>query len=144
METHHTELRRRPLAGQRTGFVLVAVVVVFTIGLALFGVWAQAAVAQHRQLRNEQLRLQAVRLAEAGVGRALARRVADPQYVEETWSVPANVLDGNRAAEVRIRIEPAPDASAWRVEATAEFPAGALRRAKITKQVYIPKSTFGD
>jgi hypothetical protein len=134
---------RDPRALARAGFILVAVVVVFTISLTLFGLWAKSAIAHHQQVRNEQLRLQAVRLAEAGVRRAVGRRAADADYVEETWVVPAEAIGGTHAAEVRIRIEPKGDGSVLDVAATAAYPAGSLRRAQITKHLEIPNPVAG-
>jgi type II secretory pathway pseudopilin PulG len=124
-------------AGQR-GFVLVAVLVVFVVSLTLFGVWARRAVGQHRRSRIEQVRLQAVRLAESGVRRALARQALDGNYAEEKWAVPTGVLDQTRAAEVRIRVEPPGDNGKLRFTATAEFPLGVVQRAQITRQIEIP------
>jgi hypothetical protein len=68
---------------------MVAVIVAFVISTALFGVWARLAVRAHRRLGDLELRMQAVRLAEAGIRRAIARRGADPRYDEEAWSVSA-------------------------------------------------------
>ena len=127
----------------RSGIVLVTVIVVFTVALALFGIWAKAAIAHQRQLRSDAWRLQAVRLAEAGVRRGSAQRAADPQFEEETWTVPANMLDGVHAGQVRIRIAPAADSTTWTVQATAEYPAGSFRRAQVTKQIEIPNSNSG-
>jgi hypothetical protein len=135
---------RNSSASPRNGAVLIAVVVVFTISLTLFGVWARAAVKQHQSMRNEQLRLQAVRLAEAGVRRALARRAADAQYMQETWQVSATELNASQSGEVRIRVVPHDDAPAVRFEAIAEFPAGSVRRARITKQIEIANQAQGE
>jgi Tfp pilus assembly protein PilX len=126
------------------GFVLVAVLVVFVISLTLFGVWARWAVGQHRRSRVEQVRLQAVRLAESGVRRALARQAIDDNYAEEKWAVPAGVLDKARAAEVRIRVEPTVDNARLRFTATAEFPLGVVQRAQITRQIEIPRPEPGE
>jgi Tfp pilus assembly protein PilX len=120
-----------------SGFVLVAVLVVFVVSLTLFGVWARRAVGQHRRSRVEQVRLQAVRLAESGVRRALARQSVDLNYAQEKWAVPAGVLDKERPAEVRIRVEPAADNGKLRFTATAEFPAGIMQRAQVTRQIEI-------
>jgi Tfp pilus assembly protein PilV len=120
------------------GVVLVAVIVTLTIGLALFAIWARTIVREKRQLANQQFRMQAVRLAEAGIQRARAMRTADPKYENETWSVPAEVLGGRHGAEVRIHVTSEPDATATRYEATAEYPAGAVRRAQITKRIELP------
>jgi Tfp pilus assembly protein PilX len=129
---------QRNRRAQPDGFVIIAVIVVFAISTTLFGVWASVAVRSHRQFANRQLRVQAVRLAEAGVRRAIARRQANPRYDNEVWSIAAADLGQGQAAEVRIGITPAADAARLNVEATAEFPVGAVRRATITKQVEIP------
>jgi type II secretory pathway component PulK len=135
-------LRRTPAA--RKGFVVIAVVVVFALSTALFGVWANAAIRAHRQLANLQLRSQAVRLAEAGVRRAIVRRRADPRYDDEVWSVPAAELGRNQSAEVRIRVTAADNGGSLHVEATALFPLGTPRRAKITKHVEISNPNGGN
>ena len=140
-DTNNTCRNNRPPS--RRGFVLIGVVVVLAISLTLFGVWAQAAVRQHGRLRSQQLRLQAVRLAESGLARAMARRGADAQYTGETWSVPAPDLGTAYAAEVRIRIAPTREATALRFEATAEVPADSPRRAKITRRIEIPGPMLG-
>lgn len=124
----------KPVAS-RHGIVLIAVVALLAISLTLFGIWAQAAVRHQQRIRNQQYRVQAVRLAEAGVRRAVARRLADPQYETEVWRVPAEMLDKSHAAEVRIRVAAGGAAGTLQYEATAEFPAGAVRRAQITRRI---------
>jgi type II secretory pathway component PulK len=137
------ELCRRK-ARPRPGFAIVSVIVLLVVATALFGLWARAAVRNHRQLEYRQWELQAIRLAEAGIGRAKARIDADPTYTDETWTIPATELKRKQGAEVRIRVVPneAGEQRA-RIEATADFPAGAVRRARHTKQVDIslPSST---
>jgi hypothetical protein len=128
----------------RNGVILVAVVVVLTISLTLFALWARAALQQHQRITFEQWRMQAVRLAEAGVRRGLARRAADKAFTQETWSLAAEALDQSHAGVVRIRVMAGPDESTMRCNATAEFPAGAVRRAQVTKRIEIPISTTGD
>jgi type II secretory pathway component PulK len=128
---------------RRSAAVLIAVVVVLTVSLALFGVWARAAVEQHRRMRHEQLRLQAVRLAEAGVRRGMAQRAADSAYTKELWRVPAGDLNTSRAGEVAIRVTHSDDPPATRFEATAEFPAGAVHHAQITRRIEMPNSVTG-
>jgi type II secretory pathway pseudopilin PulG len=119
----------------RRGVVLIAVIAVFAISLMLFAVWARAAVGQQRQMRSQQHRAQAVRLAEAGVRRAVARRLADPQYADEVWPVPAEMLDQINSAQVRIHVTADDGAGTISYEATVEFPAGAVRRAQITRRI---------
>jgi hypothetical protein len=125
---------RKPVASRR-GIALIAVVALFAISLTLFGVWAQAAVRHQQRIRNQQYRAQAVRLAEAGVRRAVARRLADRQYETEVWRVPSEMLDRSHAAEVRIRVAAGGASGAVLYEATAEYPAGAVRRAQITRRI---------
>ena len=128
----------------QSGVVLVAVVVVLTISLTLFALWARTAVQQHQRMRLQQWRVQAVRLAEAGLRRGLARRATDGEFTQETWRVAAGALDKSHAGVVRILVMAGSDGARLRCGATAEFPAGAVRRAQITKQIEIPISTTGD
>jgi hypothetical protein len=128
----------------RHGVAIISVVVLFSISVTLFGVWAQMAIREHRRLESQHKQLQSLRLAEAGLRRAVARRAADPQYNAETWSVPAEQLGGAHAAEVRIRISQTADASALHYEATATFPVDAHRRAQVTKRIDIPAPTSED
>ena len=85
-----------------------------------------------------------MRLAESGVRRAIVRQSADLAYTEETWSVPAGVLDNVRAAEVRIRVVPTDDSSKLRIAATAEFPLLVVQRAQVTRQIEIPNPEQGE
>jgi hypothetical protein len=124
--------------------VLVAIIVVLSTSLTLFGVWTRTVLRERSRLASQQFQLQAVRLAEAGIHRAIARLAIDPQYQGETWSVLADQLDNTHAAEVRIRIAPNPGANTTRYEATAEFPAGAVRRAQITKSTELPNVAPSD
>jgi hypothetical protein len=114
------------------------------ISLTLFGIWARQALSEQRQLETQQKRLQALRLAEAGIGRATARRAVDPQFTEEAWLVPAAQLDQIHAAAVRIRVAPGHKPTTLHYEATAEFPAGAVRRVQVTKSVEIPNPIATD
>jgi hypothetical protein len=132
---------RTRIPGTR-GFVLVAILVVLALAMALFGLWAQSAVREQRWLDGEALRLEALRLAEAGVARGIARRAIDPDYANETWRIPAADVGGRHAAEVRIRVTP--EGAALRIAATADFPAGAVRRARVTKQIEISNPAPGD
>mgnify|MGYP001236445992 CR=1 FL=1 len=128
----------------RRGMVLIVLLVLFAISMTLFGLWAQSAVREHQRMTMYAYRMQSVRLAESGLARAVARIAADPQYDGETWMIPAADLGGKHAAEVRIRITPATDAARLHVEAVAEYPAGAVRRAQVTQHRDIPNPTSGN
>jgi Tfp pilus assembly protein PilX len=120
------------------GFVLVAILVLLSVSLTLFGLWSRAVVREHNSLAIQQFRLQATQLAEAGLQRAISQRAANRKFIEEVWSVPAPELDNTHAAQVRIRIAPTSNSGAVRYEATAEYPVGNLHRVQITKSVEIP------
>ena len=125
-------------SGARRGVVLVAVLVLLSLCVTLFGLWARGVLRERSRVAHRQVQAQAVRLAEAGLHRAIARRAADVKYRGETWSVPASDLDKTHAAEVRIQIMPNDSDGKARYEATAEFPVGAVHRAQITKSVELP------
>jgi Tfp pilus assembly protein PilX len=128
----------------RRGVALVIVIALLVICLTLFGVWARRIVDEQRRLVSQQSRLQATRLAEAGVARARARLVVDPNFREETWQLPAAALDGTHDGVVRTRVLPAGESGAAQCEAIAEFPAGSVRHAQITKRIEIAKSPSGN
>jgi type II secretory pathway component PulK len=130
--------RLRGRTRRKRGVVLIAVLVLLSVSLTLFGLWSQAAIREHNILATQQFRVQAGRLAEAGLQRALSMRATDTKYAEEVWSVPSSELDNIHAAEVRIRVATISGAGGIRYEATAEFPVGALHRAQITKSVEVP------
>ncbi|MBW3539489.1 MAG: hypothetical protein KY476_04395 [Planctomycetes bacterium] len=124
--------------GRRSGItVLVAMLAVMlttSVGLSL----ARMALARHRQVRGEQLRLQAEWLAEAALERAAARHAVDENYTGETWDVAWPELRRGRTGRVMIEIDlPADGASERRVRVMAEFPAGVPERARVRKNVMI-------
>jgi len=125
-------------ASQRHGVVIVVMVVFIALSLALFGLWAQSLVRGRDRLSMQLYRIQAERLAEAGLERAQARRAADPAYSEEVWSVPAADLDSTHTAQVRIRVTALPNNAGLRYEAAAEFPLGQIRHAQRTKKIEVP------
>jgi hypothetical protein len=127
---------RRP----RPGVVVVIMVVFIALSLTLFGLWAKSLVRGRDRLLMQVFRIQADRLAEAGLDRARARRAADPAYNEETWSVPAAELDNTHSAQVRIHVTTLPNNGGLRYEATAEFPTGQVRHAQRTKKIETPNS----
>ena len=121
----------------RPGLVLVILVVVMCVALTLFGIWARQVVLSKHRLEARQYRTQAQRLAEAGVRRAMAHLVADPNFTSESWSVPADQLDDRHAAVVRIEVAASPFESKLHCQAVAEFPSGAARRAMVSESVQI-------
>src|SRR3954447_22092828 len=108
MRTNFHNLENRPRFGRwrsrptrRRGIVLVAVLVLFSISLTLFGLWSRTVVRERNSLATRQFRIQTDRLAEAGLQRAISMRATDAKYADEVWSVPATELDNTHAAQVR-------------------------------------------
>ena len=82
--THRPSFRSMP----RRGVVLVAVIALFTLSLTLFGIWAGTVVRERGHLENQQFRLQAARLAEAGMQRGLAHAPAIRYIMEKPGRYP--------------------------------------------------------
>jgi hypothetical protein len=137
--THMTEIhnvrfwkRRRPAA------ILVILIVVMTIVITMFALWARQVVSEQRRIEMQANRLQAVRLAEAGVQRLLATRTATLAARTESWSIPADQLDGRHVAVVLLKAIPATDGKSTKYVATAECPSESLRREVVTRSVSVP------
>jgi Tfp pilus assembly protein PilX len=135
---------RRCYRRSQRGIVLVAVLVLLTVSLTLFGIWARQAVLKQSHLETQQRRLQAVRLAEAGVERAVRLRATDSTFNTQVWSVPSLQLDGKHAAEVRINVTPEGSEGTLRYQATAVFPVGDIRCVQITKSVKVSRPISKD
>lgn len=113
---------------------MIALLLVAMIGVSLL----KLALAQQRQVRREQVRLQAEWLAEAGLERGAAQLARDPEYGGEEWEIAAEELDGRRAGLVRIAVERSearPDDVALKVIAT--FPRDTEQRAQVTRRANI-------
>lgn len=143
MTTIRTTCDENTPRNQRHGVALVLVIVAMSIALTLFAIWTRTIVQEHRRAASRQYQLQAVRLAEAGVRRAIALRAVNPLYNDETWTVPREAFGGPHAAEVRIRVTPVGEVGGLRCEATAEYPTGATRRAQATRQIEFGTSPSG-
>jgi hypothetical protein len=129
-------LRRSP----RRGVVLIVILATTSICLVLFGLWAKNLVREHGRSISRQQRVQATRLAEAGLRRAIARRSSDPEFQQEVWNIPADQLGGRYAGVVELHVTNSNNGEAERYEATARYPADAARRAQVTKHIELPIS----
>lgn len=105
-----------PRRGAAMVYVLVLLLLISLVGVTL----VRAAVALHRQRLRDELHAQTVRLAEAGWNRAVRKRNADANYSGEMWSIPADALPPERAAEVRIEV--AAEKGVSTLQVTAEYP----------------------
>lgn len=114
--------RRR---GAAMVYVLVLLLLISMVGVTL----VRGTVALHRQRLRDERHAQTVRLAEAGWNRAVRKLAVDPRYEGETWSISAEQLLSNRAAEVRIEsAEGVPQQ--WRI--TAVYPLNDAETTRFT------------
>ena len=129
-----------PRRGARRGaiivFAILALLVVSMLGAALL----KTVSLSMRQLQHETLHAQAVWLADSGAARAVSQLRVVPEYVGETWTVPAEQLSAGRTAEVHIVVSPEPDHPEQTIiAATAEYPQGSLTAIRITKRITVTK-----
>lgn len=116
-------MRRTDCSRGRRGisllWALIALIILSFVTTAVLGL-----LRVRRGWEDDQLRrIQAAWLAEGGAERAASRLSADPSYPGETWEIPAESLDGRRAAEVLIAVAPLPgDSGSRRITVTARYP----------------------
>jgi type II secretory pathway component PulK len=134
----------RALRGHRRAAVLIVLILVMTVAVTLFGLWARQVISEQRRMETQAYRLQAVRLAEAGVQRILAIRASDLAAHGESWPIPPDQLDGRHAAVVRLQALPAADGKSMKYVATAEYPAESLRREVVTRSISVRRPTPTD
>jgi hypothetical protein len=117
--------------------VIVCLVILTVLGGSLLAL----ARARRRQVRQDERRLQAAWLAEAGVERAAARLARSADYEGETWAVPGADLGGPRGAAVTIAVGPVAGRPGRRaVDVRADYPAGEDDRARRSLRVFIDMS----
>jgi Tfp pilus assembly protein PilX len=128
--------------------VLVCLIVITLIGAALLKV----SLAQRKEVRSQEHRLQAEWLAESGLDRALARLAADRNYRGEEWpirardlSLPAASATGQAAgssaqpvAMIAIIVERVKEnGNRRRIRVQADYPLDPPSRSRHTKQMLI-------
>lgn len=129
-----TRARRRIVKGNRRGVVLGAVLVSLTIAAILFISLLGLAAAQQRQLRKQQIDLQATWLMEAGMERATARLGQDSNYTGETWRVSAQQIGGRDAGVVLCVVKRNGDSPhLCSVTVTADYPEQDRHRIRKSK-----------
>jgi hypothetical protein len=126
---HFVTIRRQTF--ERRGAVLAAALIAFAAAAAILFTILQAALNQHRQIRDQQCLVQARLLAQAGVDRGVANLHSNPAFRSEVWRIDPDNLNGVGPAEVRIEVEPVPDqANEFRISAAANFPSDSEHRAQ--------------
>lgn len=126
-------VRTTQRSSRRRGAVMVVAVICLMLVTALLASALKSVTTGRKQVRQEQMRLQAVWLAEAGLERAAAQVAANADYAGETWKIAAADLDGIHTGRVVITVQPGGDAAEMRrVKVTATYPEATVRSAQIT------------
>ena len=125
----------RFLPKNRRGTILVVILVCFVVASVVFTLLLKSVAAERRAMETRLWSAQAQWLAEAALERAAARLAADANYTGETWTIPAEELDGNSGV-ARIRVEAIADRPGHRqVSVEADYPDDPQHRSRCTKQI---------
>ena len=119
----------------RRGAILVVILVCFIVAATIFSLLVKSAFSERRTMETHLWRTQAQWLAEAALERAAARLAADANYTGETWTIPAEELDGDRGV-ARIHIEAIAERPGHRqVSIEADYPDDPQHRSRCSKQI---------
>ena len=128
----------RGFSSSHRGAVLVAVLVCLTVITILCGTLLKLSLAEQRQVRLDECRLQAEWLAESGLERAAVKLADIGDYTGETWEVRATELGGSGTATVRISVESKGDPPRQRsVTVQAEYIREGQQSVRHTKSVHV-------
>jgi hypothetical protein len=129
-------------ANRRRGSVMVGAAVCLLLATVLLASALKLANTGRRQVRRDQLQLQANWLAEAGLERAASRLDTEAGYQGEIWKIAADDLDGQHAGEVLIKMSPEGNVEGARVVIVeARYPVGTTLSAKKTRRSRISVGT---
>jgi len=135
---HRRTIRTSDRSGPRRGAILLMVMICLLIATLILGTLLKTAMTHRRQMRSEQMRMQADWLVESAIERAVHHLETDPNYQGETWTIPAADLNNRDSGRVRIAIRKPADGSAGRIlNVEAIYPVGTPRQAKRTKQISV-------
>ena len=133
---------------RRRGAVIVPVLVCFVLIMLICAALVQLVFVERGVTRQDERRLQAEWLAEAGLERAAAKLSRNRGYAGETWDIPASALGGRDAGRVTIAVESSKDKPAQRsVTVQADYPLAPERRARQRRRLTIARGaepTKGD
>jgi Tfp pilus assembly protein PilX len=135
MKSYRKETNNAPAINRRRGSVMVAAAICLLLATLLLASALKLANTGRKQVRRDQLQLQANWLAEAGLERAASRLESEAGYQGETWKIVADELDGQHTGEVLIKVSPEKDVEdSWVVIVEARYPAGATLSATKTRR----------
>ena len=131
-------LRHCPRRSRRSGAILAVAIVCIAIALMLDTALSRAAVVQHRQSQQGIQQQQALWLAESGLQRAVFQLRTSPDYVGETWEVPATELDAAHPGLVTIRVQPSGSGDGkTELQVTAKYPADKATAATYARNIVL-------
>lgn len=128
---------------KRRGGGLVVALVTLLVVASIMGSIMHALLTELRQTRQTAIEVQAQWLADAGVERATARLLKEPNYVGETWKVelPSNAINpGSRTGNVEIRVATDNDKNSAEIKVHANFPNDSPRRVASERLVSVSLS----
>jgi type II secretory pathway component PulK len=134
MKKQHT-IRRTPMQSRR-GAAMVFALVALIAATSIVAVLLRTASISHRQLKRDELRAQAVLLANAGIARAILKLHQHPDFTDETWNVPSEQFITGKTAVVQLKIVQQQEKRV--LSATAEFPAGRADAVRVTHEITLP------
>lgn len=138
-------LRNTTRSRRRPGSALIIALVCLTVTMLLGVTVVKYAMLNRGQLREKHLRTQAHLLAESGLARAAAQLDRKRDYQGESWRIEPDELADRWPATVSIQVLPVADQPQRKsLRATAEYPAEATDRARITLTVPYTLSASGD
>ncbi|HQU46181.1 MAG: hypothetical protein B7Z73_17850 [Planctomycetia bacterium 21-64-5] len=124
---------------KRRGVVVMMALVCLVLATAMGGTLLRWAAMEHKLLRSRERESQAHWLAEAGIGRAVARLAEERDYRGETWEIAAADLSAGEAAKVSLRVA-AIDEGRRSIEVDVEYPSESVEAVRVHKGiVYQPQ-----
>lgn len=132
---HRAPARPRPTATRRGAIIVIAMISLLLISAIAVSL-VRLGLTQQRQIRREQIRLQAEWLAEAGLERGAAAFRRDAEYRGERWRIAAEDLDGRQSGVVQIGVQPSESMEgSVLLKVVATFPEETEHRAQVTREV---------
>lgn len=123
---------------RRRGAVIVPVLVCFVLIMLICAALIRLVVTERGAGRQDERRLQAEWLAEAGLERAAARLSRTADYTGEAWEITAEELGGQDAGRVTIAVETPKDEPRQRhVTVRADYPLAPERRVRERRTLVI-------
>ena len=137
-------LRSRARCTRRAAAMALALVVLLVVGM-VSGLTLRAILRSHRQVREEEQRVQAELLADSALSRAVAMLQADPTWTGETWQVSlADPVEPATSGIANIRVEKGAEPSRRQISIKAIYPDDPEIRAQAVRELKYSMSQPGE